>query len=67
MNGEFYTEILHTHLHEITNMLETRWQLQQNNDPKHTCRIAQAFIAENICEVIDWPANSSDLNPIENL
>ena len=36
------------------------------NDPKHTSRIAMNFLTQNRIDIIDWPSNSPDLNPIEN-
>jgi transposase len=38
-----------------------------DNDPKHTSHLAKNFIRDNMPEIIDWPSNSPDLNPIENL
>ncbi|GES78192.1 mitotic spindle assembly checkpoint protein MAD2B isoform X1 [Rhizophagus clarus] len=67
MNAEFYVEILRTHAPEISQMLGSRWRFQQDNDPKHTSRLAKAFIEENFPQVLEWPSNSPDLNPIENL
>jgi len=67
MTGEFYVGILQDRLPEMKRMLGRRWRFQQDNDPKHTSRVAKKFLGENIPEVIDWPANSPDLNPIENL
>ena len=67
MTGEFYVGILRNHLPEMKRMLGRRWRFQQDNDPKHTSRVARNFLDENLPEVIDWPANSPDLNPIENL
>ena len=43
------------------------WRFQQDNDPKHTSRLAQSFLRDNVPRLMDWPANSPDLNPIENL
>ena len=67
MDGKFYTEIIEKHLPEVRNMLRNNWRLQQDNDPKHTSRIAKEFLNNNVPEVMDWPSNSPDLNPIENL
>jgi transposase len=39
----------------------------QDNDPKHTSRLAKTFFSENNIEVLEWPAQSPDMNPIENL
>jgi len=67
MNAEFYVEILRRHAPEMFQMLGDHWRFQQDNDPKHTSRLAKAFLQENFPVVIDWPSNSPDLNPIENL
>lgn len=67
MNAEFYVEILRNHVPQIDEMLGDDWRFQQDNDPKHTSRLAREFLQNNVPEVIDWPSNSPDLNPIENL
>ena len=41
--------------------------LKKLTHPKHTSRLAQTFLRENVPNLMDWPANSPDLNPIENL
>jgi transposase len=67
MNAKFYIDILQQHLPEVRRMFGRRWRFQQDNDPKHTSRVAREFLEENFPEVMDWPSNSPDLNPIENL
>ena len=64
MDANFYVEILAQHIPEINQMLG---KFQQDNDPKHTSRVAKDFIQKNIPKIMDWPSNSPDLNPIENL
>ena len=39
---------------------------QQDNDPKHTSKLAKAWFTRNGIEVLSWPANSPDMNPIEH-
>ena len=67
MTGPIYVEILQRHLPEIRQMLGRVWRFQQDNDPKHTSFVAKQFLQANMPIVIDWPSNSPDLNPIENL
>ncbi|GBC12306.2 IS630 family transposase [Rhizophagus irregularis DAOM 181602=DAOM 197198] len=67
MDGKFYTKILERQIPEVYSMLGDSWRLQQDNDPKHTSRVAKEFLKNNVPEVMDWPSNSPDLNPIENL
>jgi hypothetical protein len=43
------------------------WRLQQDNDPKHRSNISKQFIDEHVPQLLDWPSNSPDANPIENI
>ena len=40
---------------------------QQDLAPCHTSKMVKHFMNEKHIEVLDWPGNSPDLNPIENL
>ena len=68
MDGAYYIQILQDHLiRNARKQFVRRWRFLQDNDPKHKSRIVKKFLDEEVPEVIDWPSNSPDTNPIENL
>jgi len=61
MNAERYIKVLEQH------MLPSRWLVfQQDNAKPHTAAITTAWFLSRV-RVLNWPAYSPDLSPIENI
>ena len=69
MVKETYNDLLGNVMLPSADMLFGRenWHFQQDNDPKHTAKINKQWFIDWEIPIIDWPSQSPDLNPIENL
>lgn len=76
MTKEVYLDILKNDLcssarkfgfFDPENPQKLNFKFYQDNDPKHKSYICKSWLLYNCKKVIDTPAQSPDLNPIENL
>jgi transposase len=67
LNSQRYCKILETHLFPYISQAGRRWRFQQDNSPVHTARATTHLIEAHHVRMLNWPSNSPDLNPIENL
>ena len=68
MNGAMYREILGNNLLPSVRALKmVGWVFQHDNDPKHTAKATKEWLKKKHIKVLEWPSQSPELNPIENL
>ncbi len=69
VNAAIYQEILEHFMLPSADKLyrDADFIFQQDLAPAHTAKSTKSWFNDHGVTVLDWPANSPDLNPIENL
>ena len=70
MDADLYVQILEEELQQTLGFFDKSQEdiiFQQDNDLKHTSRKAKKWFEDHEFEVMVWPPQSPDLNPIEHL
>ena len=68
VNAQMYKNIVQDHIVPIIqNSGFDRAIFMQDNAPCHKAKVVMSYLSEQDFEIMDWPPQSPDLNPIENL
>lgn len=68
LDAELYSQILREELMNTIDFYKfdrSKIIFQSDNDPKHTAKLSKATIEELKIKEMEWPAQSPDLNPME--
>ena len=66
MNGPKYVQLLSEKL-KLHMQVHNCKIFMQDGAPCHRSKVAKNFLNDNNIQLLEWPGNSPDLNPIENL
>ncbi len=67
LNGEKYVELLEDHFIDSYRDSGPDSVFMQDNASCHTSQVARAYFRQNAVTLLEWPPQSPDLNPIENI
>ena len=70
INSEIYIDVLQGNVlasRDYYNIDPSNFIFQQDNASVHTAKIVKDYIGKSKMTVMEWPANSPDLSPIESL
>ena len=67
MDSQKYIEILEKSKDQLNKLHPNRYILLCDNDSKHRSRMPLDYYIQNDIRLLEWPAYSPDLNPIENI
>ena len=66
-NSDVYINILKRYIPKIKELVQDHFIIIRDNASYHCSQQTKEWIKNKVKEILDWPPNSPDLNPIENV